>query len=140
LLMGLTYAWGAAALTAIYLLSGVRWQHGLQYAAGMAVFALVLFAFAREIVRPESRLRSPLGRHRSLQLTIVHGAAAALGLAFLVSAGKLASAKGDWPANQVFLVGGLVILALCIVAGITQRRLGVLLRQMPPAPPKGHRT
>jgi hypothetical protein len=44
-------------------------------------------------------------------------------LAFLIGAGKLASAKGDWPANYIFLFGGLALIGLCYLAFRTQVRV-----------------
>ena len=59
-----------------------------------------------------------------LLLTILHGAAAFCGLVFLIGSGKLATRKDDWVANDVFLFGGLAILAICIFTAITQARIG----------------
>jgi hypothetical protein len=56
-------------------------------------------------------------------LTLAHGFAALAGLAFLIGSGKLSTLKDDWAANHVFLFGATGILVLCIIAGISQRRL-----------------
>jgi hypothetical protein len=122
-LVALGYAWGAATLAATYLFSGIVWQHGLQYAAGMALIAIGIALYARALASPDAAMRQPRAQLAMLRLTILHAAAAAGGIAFLFSSGKLKSPKGDWPANIVFLVGGLTIFALSVMAALTQWRL-----------------
>ncbi len=126
-ILALVYAWGTFAMIGIYRLSGLHWQHGLQYAAGMALLGLVHVLVARGLASPGSRWHarwtSPTGRRTLLQLTALEGAAAAAGLAFLIYSGKIASRKPDWAANIVFLTGGLAVVALCVIAVITHRRL-----------------
>jgi hypothetical protein len=56
-------------------------------------------------------------------LTVLHGLAALCALVYLIGTGKLATAKDDWAANDVFLFGGIAILALCVIAAVTQARL-----------------
>ncbi len=121
-LMALAYGWGAATLAGIYTLTSLRWQHGLQYAAGMAVIAVALAACSRALARIDSPLRQPLARRVMAWITILHAAAAATGVGFLLVSGKLSSIKADWAANIVFLVGGLTVLALSVLAAVTQQR------------------
>jgi hypothetical protein len=127
-LIALTYAWGASVLAAVYTLTGLVWQHGLQYAAGMALIACAVAAYAVLVLREGSAFRRPLAQLMMLRLTIVHAAAAACGLGFLLLSGKLASLRGDWAANIVFLVGGLAVCALSGMAALTQWRLSRPLR------------
>ena len=122
-LIALGYGWGAATLAAVYLTSGLVWRHGLQYATGMALIALGVGFYGRALARPDSASRQPRAQLTMLRATILHAAAAAGGIGFLFASGKLKSAKGDWPANIVFLVGGLTILALSVMAATTQWRL-----------------
>lgn len=122
-LMALAYGWGAAALVAIYTLSGLDWRHGLQYAAGMGVIALLIAAYARALSHHDSRLRLPHARRVMPWITVLHAAAAASGVGYLFASGKLRSAKGDWAANIVFLIGGLTVLTLSVIAAVTQHRL-----------------
>jgi hypothetical protein len=122
-LIALAYGWGAASLTAIYVLSGLRWQHGLQYAAGMALIGVLIAVYARNLAKPDSPLRAPRAQLAMLRITVLHAMAAAGGLGFLFLSGKLKSGKGDWPANIVFLMGGLAVLSLSAIAAITQWRL-----------------
>lgn len=122
-LMALGYLWGALALFMVYRLTPLRWQHGLQYGAGMALIAWILQLYVHFLVQPGSRLRGPAALDRSMWLSILHGAAALGGLAFLVLSGKINSIKDDWAANQVFLAGGIMIVALSLVSAYTHMRL-----------------
>ncbi len=122
-LIALGYGWGAVTLAAVYLASGIVWRHGLQYASGMALIALAVGLYARALARPDSGTRQPRAQLAMLRATILHAAAAAGGVGFLFASGKLKSGKGDWPANIVFLIGGLTILALSAMAATTQWRL-----------------
>jgi hypothetical protein len=123
-LIALAYGWGAAALAALYTVSGLVWQHGLQYAAGMAVISLGIAVYARRLARSDSVLRSPAALRSVLTLTILHAAAAAGGVGALFLSGKLKSPKGDWGANVVFLIGGVTVFALSVIAATMQWRLG----------------
>ncbi len=121
-LMAITFAWGAVAMFAVYSLSGLRWQHGWQYGAAMALLAAFAFGFGMMIDRA-----APAGRQhllqRGLQLTMLQGVAALAGLVFLVGSGKLETIRPDWAANYIFLFGGFAIVGLSAIAVMTQRRL-----------------
>lgn len=116
-LAALVYAWGAAAFFAIYGLTAVRWQHGFQYGTGAALIAAALLYYVHKMGADGTNTPP------APALTLLHGAAVAGGLVFLLSADKLSTPKGDWPANYIFLFGGLAILGLCYVAFATQMRL-----------------
>jgi hypothetical protein len=115
-LAALVYAWGASALFAIYSLSDLVWRHGFQYGLGAAVFAGGLAIYGMRLGRTSAARVPPL------MLTLVHGAAAAGGLIYLIGTGKLDTPKGDWAANEVFLWGGFAIIALCVFSALTQTR------------------
>ncbi len=115
-LAAFTYAWGASALFAVYTLSDLSWRHAWQYGAGAALVALCLALYVEGLRRREAANPPPL------YLTGLHGLAATSWLVYLVGSGKLATLKGDWAANDVFLAGGLAIVAICIVSAITQTR------------------
>jgi hypothetical protein len=113
----LVYAWAAAAFFAIYGLSPVRWQHGFQYASAATLIAAGLFYYVHRLGSdPTSTPPAPY-------LTVLHGLAVTAGLVFLLSSGKLQSVKGDWPANYIFLFGGLALAGVCYFAFLAQRRL-----------------
>lgn len=122
-LLVVAYAWGAVALLAIYRMTPLRWQHGLQYGAGMALVAWLVLLYAQSLSNPESRLRGPRALLQAAWLSIAHAGAALGGLSFLLVSGKIASVKDDWGANQIFLAGGLAVAALSIVSAYTQFRL-----------------
>jgi hypothetical protein len=115
-LAAFVYAWGASALLAVYTLSDLAWRHGWQYSLGAAIFAVGLAMVAASLDRAEGTKLPPL------YLTALHGFAAVGGLVYLVAEGKLATLRGDWAANNVFVAGGLAIIALCVIAAITQTR------------------
>ena len=110
------YAWGAIALFAVYSLSDLVWRHSWQYGLGAALFAVGVSLYAYRLDLETSTVLPPL------YLTALHGAAAAGGLIYLVGTGKLATHRGDWAANDVFLAGGIAIVALCLITAITQTR------------------
>jgi hypothetical protein len=129
LLAALAYAWGAIAMQGAYLtpLTGLKWQHGWQYALAMALLAVGSLAFASMpgSSPPESDGPSP---DASLRLAAPLAAAQALiaagGLAALVVSGKLWSVRADWAANRVF--AGLAVAILMIAASylVAGRRAG----------------
>lgn len=119
----LGYLWGALALLAIYRLTSVRWQHGLQYGAAMALIAWLMLVYVHLIANRSSRLRTQRALAWATWLALAHGVAALVGVAFLIGSGKILSAKGDWAANQIFLAGGLAVAALSAISCITQWRL-----------------
>lgn len=122
-LAAMTYAWGAAALMAVYVLGDLKWRHGWQYGAAMALIAGALLMLVDRLGRPGNVFDTPRMFARVVPLALAHAAAAAGGLVFLVGTGKLATVKGDWAANHVFLAGGLGIVALSLIAARTHRRL-----------------
>jgi len=117
------YTWGACALFAIYRMTPLRWQHGLQYGAGMAVIAWLILLYGYLLAQPQSRLRTPRALAHATWLLVAQSAGALAGLTFLIGSGKLGSVKDDWPANQVFLAGGIAIAVLSAIASYTQLRL-----------------
>lgn len=117
------YLWGALTLLAIYRLSGLRWQHGVQYAVAMTLMSALIHAYTHRLAQPESAFRRPRWLVAMTSLSLLQGAAALAGIAFLIGSGKIFSMKGDWAANQVFLAGGLAIAALSAIGALAQARL-----------------
>lgn len=116
-LAALTYAWAAAAFYSVYGLSGLTWRHGFQYGTLASLIAAVLLAYVHRMGQP------PHDHPPHRYLTIAHGYAIVAGLVFLVLSGKLASLRGDWAANLIFLFGGLALAGLITMAIRTQRVL-----------------
>lgn len=127
-LLVIGYFWGAFSLLAFYRGTGLKWQHGLQYGAGMALFAWLALLYAHFLARPDSRLRSPRALMQATWLSVFHGAAAVGGLTFLLLSGKILSSKDDWAANLIFLTGGIAIAALSFLSAYTQFRLAKPVR------------
>lgn len=114
-LSAFAYAWGAAALFAVYGLSGLEWRHWWQYGLGMALFAAGIIAYVQRLgVKPAM---PPLG------LTLLHIAALIAGLCYFFLADKLGTLKADWAANVVFLAGGLLLVVLNLFAALAHVRL-----------------
>lgn len=113
-LAALVYGWGASALFGMYSLSDLVWQHAFQYATGAALFSAGIALYGLHIGRRKSE---PMPR---LLGSALHGAAAGGGVVYLVGAGKLATHRGDWAANEVFLWGGLAIVSLCAISALTE--------------------
>lgn len=122
-LLVLGYLWGSFALFCCYRLTGLRWQHGIQYGAGMAVIAWLILLYVHMLAQPESKLREPRALKLATFASLAHGAGALAGVFFLVASGKVFSIKDDWAANQIFLAGGLAIAAMSLISAFTQVRL-----------------
>ena len=123
LLIALVYAWGAAALIVVYTFSGLRWQHGWQYGTGMGVIAIAIAFVAWRIAAADPRVTTPGALSAMATLARINAAAVAVGIAWLVLSGKLWAGKYDWAANQVFVAGGLAIVAVCLIAALVHARL-----------------
>ena len=123
-LTGLTYAWSALGMLGLYTtpLTGLRWQHGWQYATAFGLLSVGALAYTHLSGSRNAALRQRLqklaGPLSAIQATIAAG-----GLAFLVMSGKLQSARADWAANVIFLYAALTIMILGAVALRTHVRL-----------------
>lgn len=121
-LIAIAYGWGALAMQTLYTtpLTGLRWQHGWQYALAMLLLAMAALRLARGLADPH--------RQESLvtlgaPIAIVNALLGAAGLVFLTASGKLLIWRSDWAANQVFLFGALLIMVLSAIALKTHARL-----------------
>lgn len=114
-LMALTWGWGGLSLLLAYIPAGLKWQHGWQYGSAMVLIAIAVALYARRI-QPGSPYASPGGLEWGRRAAFLQGFAAGTGLAWLIGSGKLSTIKGDWAANDVFLAGGAVLVALSAMA------------------------
>lgn len=127
-LAAIAYLWGAVAMQGLYLtpLTGLKWQHGWQYALAMLLLAAGSLAFERTLL-PAVPGQDPRGwgRHFRLALPLASGQAlvAGGGLAVLALSGKLGSVRADWAANRVFAALALAILAIAVCSLVSHRRL-----------------
>ena len=117
LLAAIAYGWAAVAMQGMYLtrLTGLKWQHGWQYAAVMALLCVVALLVSRgrsaAIIKPGSS-GSNGGWDSVTLLAIGQALIAGGGLASLLVSGKLWSVRADWAANRVF--AGLAVSILVI--------------------------
>ncbi len=65
LLAALVYAWGAAAILALYSLSALNWRHWWQYGAAMALVAIAVFLYAQLLTDEHGTYRTPKALERA---------------------------------------------------------------------------
>jgi hypothetical protein len=117
----IVYAWAAAALLVIYQGSGLIWQHGWQYALVLSLIALGLAHYVRDLSRDDHWASQPAAIAGSVRLAMLHGAVSAAIFVWILAAGKLATVKGDWAANHIFLATTASIAILSVIAVQTYR-------------------
>jgi hypothetical protein len=125
-LFSIGFAWGATAMFGTYSsgMTTLKWQHGWQYGAGMALLAGLCFAYAVALGRSGGGgARSARVQRAVMWLTILMGIGAAAGVAWLVMSGKIVTVRPDWAANYLFLAGGLAISTLSAVAVATKVKM-----------------
>jgi hypothetical protein len=117
------YAWGGAAMTLVYRFSGLHWQHGWQYGLAMLLIATGLAGYVHLLGDVRSSLNSDRAIDRVAKLAALQGIAVTFALAWLAGSGKLATTKGDWAANIIFVTGGLAIAMVSAVVTRTHHSL-----------------
>ena len=125
-LLAITYSWGALAMALSYAtrLTGLRWQHGWQYALAMALIAWLCFFYAIQIWRSRGQpVRQALLEAIGIPLAILQLALGVGGLGFILATGKLLSRRSDWVANQIFTAGAVTVILLSLVALAVDRRI-----------------
>lgn len=122
-MMAIVYAWGSFGMFAVYWLTELWWFHSWQYGSAMALIAAALLGFDYLLNDPDSQFRSARSLDISAVLAMAQASGAAVGLGFLVASGKIASERSDWPANHIFLAGGLALIFISVAAAITHLRL-----------------
>jgi hypothetical protein len=132
-LLVLVYGWGAAAMFAVYGLSGIRWQHGWQYGSVLALIALLFLLYVHTTGGEDGPLRTRRALMIAQKLTVLHGAAAIAGLGYLIMTGKMASTKADWAGSVIFFAGSLAVAGLCLIAAITQSKIAGASESLGPA-------
>jgi hypothetical protein len=123
-LTGLTYAWAALGMLGLYTtpLTGLRWQHGWQYASAFGLLSAFALAYTHFSGSHNASTRQNLQRLAG-PLAAIQATLAALGLTFLVMSGTLQSRRPDWAANVIFLYATLTIMIITAVALRTHIRL-----------------
>jgi hypothetical protein len=123
-LTSLTYAWAALAMLGLYTtpLTGLRWQHGWQYATAFGLLSVFALAYTHLSGSRNAATRQRLQRLAG-PLSALQAMLATAGLAFLVMSGTLQSRRPDWAANVIFLYATLTIMIITAVALRTHVRL-----------------
>lgn len=123
-LLAVAYAWGGFAMQVLYTtpLTTLKWRHGWQYAAIMALMAAGALLYARMLEHERPNLQRKL-LAAAVPLAIGHAFMAASGLVYLAASGKLLLRGSDWAANQVFLFGALTVMILAAITLRTHARL-----------------
>jgi len=126
-LIMLAFLWCALAFYAIYLGTNIRWQHGWEYGSANLLIAGAYGYYLWRLTNPSDGLSSPLAIERMVKLAGYQAVLIGVGLVWLIGSGKLATHKGDWAANQLFLAGGFAIMCLSVIlikanAVLTERR------------------
>lgn len=124
----IAYTWGAVTMQGLYFtpLTGLKWQHGWQYALVMALLAAGSYGFLRTLqpVLPGKDSRGWRGHFRlAMPLAVGQALVASGGPAALALSGKLWSMRADWAANRVFAALAVAILAVSLCTIISHRRL-----------------
>ncbi len=123
LLTAVVYAWGAAAMLAVYSLSALSWRHWWQYGAAMGIIAAGIFLYAYRLSQADERLRTPRALDIATGLAALQGLAVCGLLVFLVVSGKLGTLKADWAANQIFSIARATLAIISILSVLTRRKL-----------------
>jgi hypothetical protein len=114
-LIMLAFLWCGLAFYAVYLGTSVRWQHGWEYGSACVLFAALYGFLAFRLSQPNSSLASNSSINRITRIAGYQAFLIGVGLVWLIGAGKLATHKGDWAANQLFLGGGLAIICISVI-------------------------
>lgn len=115
-LIMLAYLWCALAFFAIYLGTGIRWQHGWEYGSAMFLIAAGHAYYLSRLSDPDDPFSKPAAVDYAVKLSMYQAILIGIGLVWLIGSGKLSSLRGDWAANQLFLSGGFAIMCLCAIA------------------------
>ena len=81
----------------------------------MLLIAVAHAIYLWRLADPNASVSSPRAIDRAVRLAACQAIAIAFGLIWLIQSGKLASVKGDWAANQLFLAGGFAVMFLSAI-------------------------
>lgn len=115
LLIMIAFLWCGLAFYAVYLGTSVRWQHGWEYGSACILFAAIYGYFVFRLSQPNSRFGETSAINRLVRIAGYQAFLIGIGLVWLIGAGKLATHKGDWAANQLFLSGGFAIMCISVI-------------------------
>lgn len=116
-----TMLWVAAAFMIAYPVMGLKWQHGWQYGAGAVVLAAGFFLYAQRLHISTDSAAQASAVETARRLTMVFAFAIVGAIVSMVAAGKLATLKNDWLANDIFLSSAAAILVLSLLCIVRAR-------------------
>jgi len=125
-LFAIGFAWAGAAMLATYTgpTAVLRWRHGWQYGGASVAIAALLLGYVHLLATEVgARLRSARLQRAVMWATIACGVGASAAVAWLVYSGKLAVAKSDWAANQIFLAAAITLALLSAISVATKLRM-----------------
>jgi hypothetical protein len=111
----LTCAWSAAALFLAYPIAGLSWLHGWEYGMAYALIAVGFGIYAKRLSDDHNPATAPDAIARAGQLATLQAVAIIVTLVWMIASRKLATLRGDWLANDVFLASGCAIFALSVL-------------------------
>ncbi|CAA2143991.1 hypothetical protein [Hyphomicrobium sp. ghe19] len=114
-LVMLSFLWCGLAFFAIYLGTSIRWQHGWEYGSAMVLVAGTYAYYLSRLRDPHDDWSKPQAIERMVRFMTYQAFAIGGGLVWLISSGKLATLRGDWAANQLFLAGGFAVMCLSAI-------------------------
>ena len=124
LMIMLAFLWCGLAFYAIYLGTGIRWQHGWEYGSACMLFGGAYGYYLTRLSKPGDDLGQSVALDRMARIAGYQAMLIGIGLVWLIGSGKLATVKGDWAANQIFLSGGFAIMCISVILIKTNAALG----------------
>jgi hypothetical protein len=110
-----TCAWAAAALFLAYPIAGLKWLHGWEYGVAFALITVLFSNYARLLESYIDTQTQAAAVARAKALAVLQAIAIAVTMIWIIASGKLATVKGDWLANDIFLATGFAMLTLSML-------------------------
>ena len=108
-------AWAAAALLLAYPIARLNWLHGWEYGLAFALAAAGFALYAKRLAEPHDAKQMSAALVRGQFLAKVEVLAVFVTLVWIIASGKLATVRGDWLANDVFVASGCAVLVLSVL-------------------------
>ena len=121
-LAALVYAWGAAAMFAVYSLSGLVWRHWWQYGVALTLLAVLTLSCAQLLTVGRGPHASSKSMAILMGLTVLQAVCMGGALVYLIASGRLMTQRPDWAANQIFVAGGVMLVLVSFASLLAYRR------------------
>lgn len=115
-LAALVYAWGAAAMFAVYSLSGLAWRHWWEYGVAMTLLAAATLLCTQLLTAGRAPQASSKSTVILMGLTALQAVCIGGALVYLIASGKLMTHQPDWAANQIFVAGGVMLVLVSLAS------------------------